>query len=353
MFEKHASVMLLIEPVGGAILNANLSAAEFYGCTITELCGKNINDINGLQPEQVAAERLKAIEEKRNYFVFPHKLFSGGEKIVEVHSSPIIYHNTKILFSIIHDITERTIAEKALKNREEELQKQNIDKNRFISILGHDLKGPLTSIRALLDIITPEIRNYSMDEIEKMINMINSSVHNTTNLLEDILMWARSNSNNISFEPKLVTISSICTKVIESLKLIAKNKNIAIKYTTAQEINVFADSNMLDTILRNLISNAIKFTNRNGLVNVYAESNQSYVTITVSDNGVGISPTEINKLFDLSQKITSVGTENEKGTGLGLLLCKEFVEKHNGKIWVESQLGKGSDFKFEIPLFNS
>jgi len=165
-------------------------------------------------------------------------------------------------------------------------------------------------------------------------------------------MWVRANSGKIPFEPQKLNFATICNEVIENLKLTANSKNITINHFATDEINIFADINMLNTVLRNLVSNSIKFTNKNGRINIYAETNHANVIITISDNGIGIEPDTRNKLFDISKKITTDGTENEKGTGLGLLLCKEFVEKHNGKIWVESELGKGSDFKFTMPLCN-
>jgi signal transduction histidine kinase len=130
----------------------------------------------------------------------------------------------------------------------------------------------------------------------------------------------------------------------------AEAKNITISYMTTDCINIFADKDMLLTVLRNLVSNAIKFTNKNGTINIYAEENSENVTISVSDNGIGISSDKLSKLFDISEVLTIKGTAGESGTGLGLLLCKEFVEKHSGKIWIESEVGKGSDFKFTLPI---
>ncbi|MFZ4798924.1 MAG: PAS domain-containing sensor histidine kinase [Bacteroidia bacterium] len=352
MFEKHSSIMLLIDSESGRIIQANQSAAEFYGGSILELCEKNICDINLLPAEQVAEERANALHEKRNFFVFPHRLFSGEKRIVEVHCSPIIYDNQKILFSIIHDITERTLAEEELKIKDEVLNKLNEDKNRFISILGHDLKGPIYSIRGLLELLAPNIRDYSIDEIEEYVNVIYSSVKNTTNLLDDILVWARTNSGRIPFEPQLLNFSNVCSQIIKNLQQVANDKNITINYSSSKEINLIADMDMIKTIIRNLISNAIKFTHKNGAINVCAEIDLQNVRITVSDNGVGMSSEMKSKLFDISQKITSVGTANEKGTGLGLLLCKDFVKAHKGEIWVESELGKGSSFIFTIPITN-
>jgi two-component system sensor histidine kinase/response regulator len=141
----------------------------------------------------------------------------------------------------------------------------------------------------------------------------------------------------------------ICQEVLEIHKPNAIAKEITVNHSATEGITVFADINMLKTILRNLVSNAIKFTRPGGKINIFAQKNNKIVTISVSDNGIGIAPERINKLFSISKTITTKGTEDESGTGLGLLLCKEFVEKHGGKIWVESELEKGSTFKFSIP----
>lgn len=235
-----------------------------------------------------------------------------------------------------------------LKNKE--LNKLNSDKNRFIAILAHDLKSPFNSILGFLELLTINLHKYNIEKIEKQINIVNNSAKNTFRLLEDLLLWVRANSGKIPYEPKKLNFANICDEVIENLKLTANKKNIIINHFSTAEINIFADKNMVNTVLRNLVSNSIKFTNINGIIGIYAETNLNTVIISVSDNGIGIEPDTLNKLFDISQKISTGGTENEIGTGLGLVLCKEFVEKHGGKIWVESVFGKGSDFKFTMPL---
>ena len=144
--------------------------------------------------------------------------------------------------------------------------------------------------------------------------------------------------------------TNICHDVIENLELNAKIKNITINHSAMEEINIFADIDMLKMVLRNLISNAIKFTNNGGQIDISAEQTDSTITISVLDNGIGIEPESLTKIFDISQFHTTTGTAEEKGTGLGLLLCKEFVEKHGGKIWVDSEFGKGSEFKFTLPI---
>jgi len=248
------------------------------------------------------------------------------------------------------DITERKQGELKIQQQNLELIKLNTDKDRFITILAHDLKNPFSSILGFLKLLMRNINNYDIAKITEQLNIINISAINTYNLLEDILMWARTQSGKLPFKPEYISFSDVCVNVIKNLNSAASDKNITISHFAADNINIFADINMINTILRNLISNAIKFSNNKAQLKVFAEQSKSEVSITVSDNGVGIEPEKLAKLFDITQMQTTAGTLGEKGTGLGLLLCKEFVEKHGGKIWVESELGKGSEFIFTLPL---
>ena len=176
------------------------------------------------------------------------------------------------------------------------------------------------------------------------------SAQNTYHLLENLLEWARSQSNAIIFTPKKINIYNTFQAVLENLAPCAEQKGISLNCLANKELNITADPNILKTILRNLISNAIKFTHATGEVKICAEESQEHVMITVSDNGVGMDETQKASIFGLSNDTSKIGTAGERGTGLGLILCKEFVERHGGRIWVESKLGSGSDFKFTIPL---
>jgi len=252
----------------------------------------------------------------------------------------------------VHDISERKQAELALKESEEKLLQLNADKDRFISILSHDLRSPFNNLLGLSEVLTEDIRKLDIDEIETLANQINTTARNTFNLLEDILTWVRAQQGKIPFKPQKLSFRDIYMNILEILNPNAKAKNISINYSAQDKINIFADIDMLKTVLRNLVSNAIKFTNNGGTINIIAEENSGNVTISVSDNGIGIAPADLTKLFDISEVLTTKGTAKETGTGLGLLLCKEFVEKHGGKIWVESEEGKGSRFSFTLP-YNS
>lgn len=251
-----------------------------------------------------------------------------------------------------YDITEIKQTELIIRQTNSELKKLNEDKDLFMSILAHDLRNPFSSILGYLELLTENINEYDIGKIENQIGIINHSAQTAYNLLENILKWSQSQTGKISFEPIRISYIDICTEVVDGLRHIADIKGITVSVSTTKRLILFADLNMLKTVLRNLVSNAIKFTKLNGQIIIDMEQNNDYVTIIVSDNGVGIKPSEIPKLFDPLQFHSTEGTINEKGTGLGLMLCKEFVEKNGGKIWVESEEGKGSKFKFTIPIAN-
>jgi PAS domain S-box-containing protein len=276
----------------------------------------------------------------------------GTRTVLEVFGSPIIDEKGNIWASLVsfQDITIRKNAERDLREIGERLLQSNINKDRFVSILGHDLKNPFNNILGFSDILTDEIDSLSKSEIKDIAKNINKSAQITNKLLEDILMWAKAQQGKIPFKQQILSFKDICKETLEILTPNASAKNITINYSARDEINIFADTDMIKTVLRNLVSNAIKFTINGGVININAEQNSENAIISVSDNGIGIPSENLVKLFDISEVLTTKGTAGESGTGLGLLLCKEFVEKHGGKIWVESEVGKGSDFKFTLPF---
>ena len=215
--------------------------------------------------------------------------------------------------------------------------------------MAHDLKNPIGTLANFLLLITENINEWSIDIIESRLKSVVASASSTYGLLEELLTWQRAHSGKIDFKPKMLPLSPVWDRVFENVNLLAKNKNISLTPHEFNKVSAFADKQMLHTVLRNLISNAIKFTNNGGAINVYAKDNGVEVQITVTDNGVGMDAEVISKLFDDAHHVSTKGTENEKGTGIGLLLCKELVETHAGKIWVDSELKKGSEFIFTLP----
>ncbi|MBI9066905.1 MAG: response regulator [Salinivirgaceae bacterium] len=262
---------------------------------------------------------------------FTHTIITSKSRFVE-HSGE------KFLVGTLHDISEINKAEQKIKKQNEQLTQLSAAKLRFVSILGHDLKSPFNTIIGFTDILLKKFRTFDAEKIEQQLTIINNTARNTFKLLEDIILWAKANSRKVSFSPRKINFSDVYESVLSTLKPQAKQKEITINNLVAKELNVFADINMVALILRNLLSNAIKFTHSKGQITINAEQNDTMVTVSVTDNGVGMDSDTMNKLFDMSQKIISRGTANETGTGLGLLLCKEYIEMHDGKIWAESEI---------------
>jgi signal transduction histidine kinase len=240
--------------------------------------------------------------------------------------------------------------QKILQSLNSELQMLNASKDKFFAIIAHDLRGPMGAFMGFSQILAEEYRSMSPDEIKDIAGTMAESSNNLFRLLENLLEWSKMQRGLIDFNPEQF---QLLPNVIESVGLItdpARKKSIEIVFNIPENIMVFADKHMFDTVIRNLVSNAIKFTPRGGKIDVSAAvSIESSVEIKIKDSGIGIPDELLGKLFKLNEKTSRSGTDGEPSTGLGLLLCKEFVEKHGGKLIVESQSGFGSIFKFVIP----
>lgn len=227
-------------------------------------------------------------------------------------------------------------------------------KDKFLSIIAHDLKSPFNSMLGFSALLNEKFDKYDTRKQKKFIELINTNLKNTYNLLENLLLWSRSQMGAVDFKPEKTNLFLISNETIELLKHSAENKAINLINRLDEDITIDVDKDMFSLIIRNLISNAIKFTPKNGEISINSdlitnENGQKFVKISVKDTGVGIPPEILPDLFDIGGRSLTSGTENEKGTGLGLILCKEFVEKHHGKIWVESVVDMGSEFIFMLP----
>lgn len=244
-----------------------------------------------------------------------------------------------------YDITEN-------KNNELSLIEMNAAKDKFFSIIAHDLKGPLGAMVGLSEYLVQYIKEKNHEKIEKIANALQQSSNQTMNLLSNLMTWAQSQSGRMDYNPEYFEIDFLVQEAKQLLNDIAKQKSIIINNTIKTNNQVFADKAMISAVLRNLISNALKFTNIGGKITISAENKENMINITINDDGVGISEDNISRLFQIAENQSTSGTENEKGTGLGLILCKEFIEKNNGKIWVKSTVGNGSSFFFSLPTTN-
>jgi signal transduction histidine kinase len=260
---------------------------------------------------------------------------------------------------------EKTIEERtskiALQN--EELRKQtdqitlqsktlletNAAKDKLFRIIAHDLRSPISGLMKLTDIMANESEEFSISEFAEISRSLNISADNLYKLMNNLLEWATMQQEGIQFNPEKHQLWMLIEQAIGSVSERAKQKNIIIENTISGTMTITADEKMINTVLRNLVSNAVKFTEKGGRVILSAVQNEEETEISVHDTGVGISETDIEKLFKIEEKVGRPGTDNELSTGLGLVLCKEFVEKHNGRIKVESAEGKGSTFSVAIP----
>ncbi|MEI6680069.1 MAG: GAF domain-containing sensor histidine kinase [Mariniphaga sp.] len=275
--------------------------------------------------------------------------------IVGVGNKPTNYNEKDLevvtLFAdLAWDIAERKKAELEIKLKNDELQKINAEKDKFFSIIAHDLRGPFSGFMGLTDLLAEGCANMTSDEIQKIGELLRGSASNLFGLLENLLSWSRMQRGIMPFEPVSQVLKS---KVEEGMALViegALKKEITIGYDISDELIAFADSNMLLAIIRNLAFNAVKFTPRGGNITISAKERANHlVEISVKDTGIGMDQFKIDNLFRLDINSSRKGTEGEISTGLGLILCKDFVEKHGGKLWVESIENIGSTFYFTLP----
>ena len=265
--------------------------------------------------------------------------------------SAIVFLIVYIFLSRVRNLKKRqALLEKTVAMKTAELNELNASKDKFFSIIAHDLKNPFNTIIGFSEMLKDEIPSGELNKSCEYAGMIYDSATKTYRLLENLLEWANSQRGKISFNPVPLNLGEILKEDLRILNEMAVRKNIELNNHFTDDLTVVADKNMIKTILRNLISNAIKFTHKNGKVEVTATTDNKRVVISVSDSGIGMSKETIAKLFRIDSNLSIRGTENEKGTGLGLILCKEFIEKHGGKIWVESETGKGSIFMFTLPM---
>lgn len=256
------------------------------------------------------------------------------------------------VLGIFIDITDIKDAQKSLENSQALLKKALNAKDKFFSIIAHDLKNPFNAIIGLTSIIKEDFDSLSKSELQQYNDLINQSSNNIYNLLENLLEWARTQSGSIKINTSTFKINDA---IIESAKLSSQSinqKNIKLSIDMNDNFEVIGDRNMIMTVLRNLLSNAIKYTKNEGEIDITVQQKKKFTKVTVSDNGIGIQSKDLKRLFKIDQQVSTLGVDNEKGTGLGLIICQEFISQNGGIIEVSSQLGEGTSFSFTIPSKN-
>jgi signal transduction histidine kinase len=238
-----------------------------------------------------------------------------------------------------------------LKKSNDELQRMNATKDKFFSIIAHDLKSPFSSLLGFAEILTLHAENHNRSEVVKYSNMVHATAKRVFQLVENLLIWSRAQIGTLPYRPVPVDVAVQTSNVLSLMRPNAEAKDVVVKSNIDPAIVAYADLNHYDTIMRNLVSNAIKFSKIGGVVSIGADVENGNVNVWVKDSGIGMNTDQLKKLFTDQHHSSESGTMQEKGTGLGLLICKEFVGINKGTIWAESQYGQGSVFKFTLPLY--
>jgi len=337
-----------------ALEYASPRMAEMLDLSVDSLLAHRETIFKAIHPDDLDSfirQNLEGIHNMRPFDWKGRVVVKGDIKWLNISSSPEPLESGETLWhGLIVDITDRMRNEAEIKLKNDELITLNATKDKFFSIIAHDLKSPFNSILGLTNYMVEQIQEKHYDHLEEYATVVKNSSQQAMDLLTNLLDWSRSQTGRMEFKPERVEIVTLIKAEVDLLSSSADQKSIILSDKLSGKTMAFVDRGMFSTIMRNLISNAIKFTRPGGRVEISLEEGLDFVKISVSDNGVGIKKDRIDKLFRISENYSTVGTLNEKGTGLGLILCNEFVEKHNGKIWVESEEEKGSTFHFTLPL---
>jgi len=338
----------------------------FQGCN-DDFCGltmKDRSDIIGMKPENIFSE--KSCEILNHHFnsliqndkvqTFEITLEMKNGKTVETIIQQANFKNfdNKIvgLIGCIIDIHNQKTTERKLESYADELKKINSSKDKFFSIIAHDLKNPFITLLGLTEALLEDYYEMEDEEILEYISQLRKTSKSTYQLLENLLQWSRSQTGRLKYEPSRFNLYSITEEILSQISSQSLSKKIKIHNAFSPDTLVFADREMIKTVLRNLITNAIKFTPEEGKITLQDSANDRSMIIEVRDTGMGIQEDLLPNMFSIDRNYSSPGTKNEEGTGLGLILCKEFIEKNGGEIWVESKFGEGSTFSFTLPIEN-
>ena len=340
---------ILISNSNGEIEWINEGYTRFYGYTFEELLNeKGKTYIDSSSNPEIEGIFNKALTEKKSQIYEADSVSKDGKQY-RIHTTltPVLNNENKVvrLIAIDSDITK-------LKEVEDELQKLLVTKDKFFSIIAHDLKNPFNTLIGLSQLLVNGYERMSPEKIKYFHNNLYQISKNGYELLINLLEWSRSQMGSIQYNPEIHNLFSVAEETFTLYNTRAIQKEIILTNNLKKNSEIFADKNMLKTIFRNLVSNALKFSDRGSVIEISEKDSGDFKEISIRDTGIGIDTENIKKLFKLDENFTTEGTEEETGTGLGLLLCKEFIGKHSGKIRVESKVGFGSKFIFTLPLIN-
>lgn len=352
LIENAFDAIYLLE--GRKYKYVNPRFCELTGYTFEELTSPDF-DFEVLIPEEskkFLEERYKArLEGKEipNQYELQLLHKSGRRVFVEVSTVSVGKPGEVLVMGIMRDITQRKLYEQQLKESEEKLRQMNLAKDKFFNIIAHDLRAPISGLTSMTKLLLENYENLEPEYTKDLLSNILEVSNQTFNLLENLLLWARTQTGTIPFKPEETDLYEVvlASKVLNEPN--AKQKGITINNLVPADSFAFVDRNMITTVVRNLISNAVKFSPSNTEITIKLNDIGDFYELIVSDKGVGMTPEQLDKLFKLGENISTVGTQGEKGSGIGLILCQEFVERNGGKIRIESQVGEGTTFFITLP----
>lgn len=333
----------------------------------------NIIDLNLCGAQMIGRERLHVNKSLFAFFVsdttkpifnqFLSDIFDTKEKetcevtLSNDDSIPFFVQLTGIVSKggdqclvTVVDITERKLAEAEINQKNEELSRVNAEKDKFFSIIAHDLRGPFQSLLGFSRMLAEDLSNLTMEQSKRMALNLKNSAIKLNNLLDNLLEWAIMQRGLRGFNPESFILLHGITPIIELFRETADKKMIRIRFDIPEDLSVFADAHMFKSLMSNLVSNAVKFTPHGGIISIMAKPiSGCRIEVSIKDTGIGMTNVMVDNLFHLDKQSTRKGTEGEPSSGLGLLLCKDFIQRHDGQLWVESEEGKGSTFYFTLP----
>lgn len=348
IFEKSLSSMMIADDRGN-YLAANEASAKIFGYSTEELLKMNVGQLITISHPSASERYAEYIQKGEETGEFDFISKDGTPKVVQYQAIRI---KPNFNLSIMMDITRIKNIEQEQKINLEKLETLNRTKDKFFSIIAHDLRNPFIGIVRLSEVIESLIKEADQfnSKILRYIEIIRNSSQSGFDLLENLMHWAKTQTGEIEFNPILISMNRLISQCINVVNGNAFNKNISIDIHVSDEDTVIADEALSSTVIRNLLTNAIKFTHQNGRITISTNRIEQFLEVSITDNGIGIDKENLCKIFSIDSKSRNLGTNKETGTGLGLILCKEFVELQGGKIFAKSEKGKGSEFTFTLPL---
>jgi PAS domain S-box-containing protein len=350
---ENGSVAIYRTTTDGNILVANSAMVKILGFNSIDQLKEN--KISDFYPDPDARDKfVKLLGQKQVIAGYEHKLKKKDNSIITVLESCRITKSISGKYyyeGVIEDISLKKEAEEKILKYNEELQLLNKTKDKLFAIIAHDLKSPFQLIHSYSEILNNELADMSLDDIKKSFSYILDNSRNTLVLLENLLEWAKLQTNKRTLEYNNFDMFHVIQKSHKLYAFMALNKNIAFTFDCPENSMVTADENIIYAVFRNLISNSLKFTNPSGKVCISTFRDDSHLKVIVSDNGIGMTSEQYNNISEAHTLESSRGTMGERGTGLGLVLCRELLQKINIDLFIESKLGKGTNISFSVPLY--